>query len=108
MINSIQIHNCDVHASGYDYTCNFSVFFEPKFPSAELFNPDGTNSFDIGQDEVVFLYVNIESAYNHHFDHNAKLDTIDERINLEEALLKWCDENPLIHMEAFKQLKNAE
>lgn len=109
MSQSIHLSNISVIANTCEYVCDVDVFFEPLYPAAELWKPDGSDAPDVAQDEVNFFYVKINSALNMETNSNAmSTDTIDELINLEEAILSWCNENNDLHIEAFKQWKNAE
>lgn len=109
MRDSISISDLIVQANGYEYICDFDAFYEPINPDAKLWRSDGSDAPDIGQDFVNFYYINITKATNLEFNSNSFLvDTVDERINLSEVLLAWCNHNTELHIEAFKQWKNAE
>jgi hypothetical protein len=108
MSESIRLEHVSVNANGYEYVCDFDVFFEPLYPAAELWRPDGSDAPDMAQDEVNFYFVKISSALNLEFNSNAyATDSIDELVNLEESILAWCNTNDELHIEAFKQWKNA-
>lgn len=109
MSQSIHLQGISVFANSCEYSCDVDVFFEPLYPAAELWNPDGSDTPDVAQDKVNFYYVKIGSAINLETNSNAlHADTIDELINLEDAILSCCNENDDLHIEAFKQWKNAQ
>lgn len=109
MSESIRLEQVVVNANGCEYVCDFDAFFEPLYPAAELWRPDGSDAPDMAQDRVNFYYIKFASVINLESNSNALFtDTIDERINLEEQLLAWCNNNDDLHIEAFKQWKNAE
>lgn len=109
MSNSIKLSSVAVNANGYQYICDFDVFFEPVNPDAELWGPNGQDLPDLAQDVVVFYFVQINRAFNLELDSNLiPEDNIDEWVNLSDALLDWCNTEDSLHIEAFKQYKNAE
>lgn len=109
MSESISISDLSIDANGCEYVCDFDVFFEPLYPAAELWRPDGSDMPDVAQDRVHFYYVKIRSAVNMESNSNAlHTDTIDEMLNLTDCILEWCNENDDLHIEAFKQWKKAK
>jgi hypothetical protein len=104
---TLTVHQAVVSANGCEYRCDFDVFFEASKIDAKLYDANGLDTPDDGSDEIAFLFVTVTSAVNESNSEQVRL-TIDESINLDEALIDFCYESHDIQIEAFKQWNNAE
>jgi hypothetical protein len=102
----LDVNNCTIKSGSKTYCFDFTVHYEIVNPTWDIYDKQGNPKFDEGKDEVNFVFATVKNGLEMN---NKTGDWVgvcwSEHLVLAELALDWCRDNPLMHMEAFKDWK---